>query len=510
MYSIYDYIGETVRRCMFMIKGTDKKYRHLFSIVEHVEKRMQDFEAFPQNKINKYIDFDHNADGSKDKVFIAVDHVMLTEEMLKEPWNNFKVGDDEIISCGSGYEWKNHDPYTIEVIPAEGRSGKSELESLLPHRNCSSFVNYCKPTEWDDGFQDVLKSSRIKAQIKELSEKNLGYDLSQHENFYGAYIFVAYNPIFNALGLREGSDGKSIYCRVNYKEGRHDKLKFEILGKDNADSVIFKNEYYTNEVAFLYFFPLETSFHHLDVTVYDKDAVILDYYQYVTFIHSISYSFGIKDKELIIKEGNGSSHVVEKFVSDGIPMVIGKKIPLHSIWDTSDEFAYRKLEQNLDFIFFDGGKDENVQKNNISKAKNSVLRILNSVRGTDICYICDPYFDSTAFQNYIWETKSLSMQISIISSKQGLKNREELKGLIDQYNHEIGGHVQCRLLRGEDSLLHDRFIIAGDKVWMLGCSLNMLGKRATTLIRVPNAYCKKMITTAQEWWDDDKTTEELQ
>lgn len=57
--------------------------------------------------------------------------------------------------------------------------------------------------------------------------------------------------------------------------------------------------------------------------------------------------------------------------------------------------------------------------------------------------------------------------------------------------------------------LHDRFIIADEKMWMLGCSLNEFGVRATTLIRVPQAYANKMIITAEHWWNNEKLTEIL-
>lgn len=107
--------------------------------------------------------------------------------------------------------------------------------------------------------------------------------------------------------------------------------------------------------------------------------------------------------------------------------------------------------------------------------------------------------------------KSLSIEVRIISSKADLTagRKTELKALIDEYNGKLGAKVSCRLLRGKASILHDRFIVADENVWMLGCSLNMFAQKATTLIRVPRDYRKKIVTMAEEWWNSEDYSEAL-
>ena len=82
----------------------------------------------------------------------------------------------------------------------------------------------------------------------------------------------------------------------------------------------------------------------------------------------------------------------------------------------------------------------------------------------------------------------------------------ELKQVIEDHNKRIGTRIACRVMKGK-AALHDRFIITDEKMWMLGCSLNEFGVRATTLIRVPQAYANKMIQTAEYWWNNDEQTE---
>ena len=62
--------------------------------------------------------------------------------------------------------------------------------------------------------------------------------------------------------------------------------------------------------------------------------------------------------------------------------------------------------------------------------------------------------------------------------------------------------IECRVLTGINSPLHDRFIIIDDEAYLLGSSLNHFGSRTTTLIKLPDP--KEMIGQAETWWADDE------
>ena len=70
-------------------------------------------------------------------------------------------------------------------------------------------------------------------------------------------------------------------------------------------------------------------------------------------------------------------------------------------------------------------------------------------------------------------------------------------------------NVHCRLLRGEKAALHDRYLVADKKVWFVGCSFDEIGKRATTIGRVPMDYSKKILDRIEEWWENDELSEEI-
>lgn len=490
-----------------MLKKTDGTYHHLFSVTEHLEQGMQDANAFPANINGRFIDFDKNADGSKEKIFMVVDRVCLTEEMVNRPWDGMTVGKDNIRTDGI-YEWWTGSACTAKMVPLHHEE-QEELCALLPKRRCSAFVNYCKAKETGEAVARAFKQERLRKQLGKLSVRNLGYDLTKHANFGGACIFVAYNPIYTQIDFTEDNNSSGIYWRVNYRKGRHDRLSLTVRGLDKDNHVLFNKQMHTEEGIFLYHESFGQPFHHLDIVVFDSHGQEIDSYSYVIFTHAFSLSMQIKSKDMNIVDKSGQTiKRIEKFVEEK-PVIIGQKKPTDSLWDTSDEYAYEKLETALDFVFFEGGKEPELQRRNKKKAKECIMRILDGAH--DICYLCDPYFDAEAFRTFIWEMKSLSVEIRIISSKADLNadQKKELAYLIMEYNGKVGGKVQCRLLRGEESILHDRFIVSDDNVWMLGCSLNKFAGKATTLIRVPPAYRKKLIETAEKWWNNEIYTEAL-
>ena len=146
--------------------------------------------------------------------------------------------------------------------------------------------------------------------------------------------------------------------------------------------------------------------------------------------------------------------------------------------------ARRKFEEALDFVFYDGDHDNT--ETNIRKSNDDILRILNGA--STRLYICDVFFDKKSLLRFVLPMGSRTIPVKILSGKKELKKdgrREELASAIKAMNKNGIANVECRLLIGDKAELHDRFIVADENVWMLGCSLNEFGSRATTLIRVP-------------------------
>lgn len=497
-YSIDNYIGQEVKRIIFSIKRTDKKYYFLFGIIEKMVPGSDVDLIRPER--NPLVDCDRGSDGDKDKVYVSVDYVELTEAMTIVPWRDVYVGKTPILNDVDSYKWEFENWYVIPSV----RRDKTELHSLMPLCRSSLFCNVCKPEEKLDAVNTLLNSEVLKEQLTALSLKHLGYDLCPHTIFLGSWLLINYNPIYKSIDVTENSKEDGIYIRINYRQGRHDKLKLTVIGKDRSNNII-NTENFELDGRFFYKLTFREKYAILDFIFFDEDGTTIDYHQDMVFIHSILVDIGIKEKDVVLKSTDGSERRVEKFSHDK-PMVIGEEIADKSIWDTSPEISYARMERSLDFVFFDGDKDN--RKTNQSKARECVERILNQARS--VCYICDIYFNADTLFNFVAPIKQQDVEVRVITSKENLspEKREELKEGAKKLRDDNVANVYCRMLKGKASL-HDRFIVADDKVWMLGCSLNEFGVRATTLIRIPGQYCQKLICWAEQQWNDNEMTEAL-
>lgn len=503
MFRIEDYIGQEVRRFIYMMRRSNGQYVHLFSIWEHLDSEMQDAKMFtPNTKNGVYIDFIKSAP-KDDKIFLAIDNIVLTQEMLDDVANNLVVGGKDIIyPICSEYSkqeltWKEG----VNVLPL----GEDTLpmKSIFPKRQCSAFVDVIKPQK-DNGIKIIKASDKLCRQLSALSNRNFGYDICDYKEHWGEYWFVTYNPIYRSLSWREMLDEQGVYCQINYRAGRTDKLWFKIIAHDAQHEKLYSKTF--ESISYLNKFQLGNVYAYLEVIVREQNGYVVDYYPHMNSIHSIKVDVGVHDKTLrVVDEKNNIVREIEKYVGDK-PFFVGE-IPNECHWDYNEN-EYKELEKNLDFVFFEG---EKLGEDGLSKKKGiaAIQKIVDSAR--EKCYIVDSYFDEEAFKEYIWGMNRNDVEVCILSSKEhiGGEKRKTLKNRLEEYKDKVGGNVCCRLLCGAETPLHDRFIVADEKVWMLGCSLNHFGEKATTLVRVPKAYTQRMIDVASKMWNSNETSEEL-
>lgn len=500
MYSIEKYIGEKVRRISFLVKREDDgQYHHLMSVVEYLFPDMQDYDDFRFQNKGEYIDFVKEADGDKDKVFFVVDFPVLTEEFLKKPISNYTIGGDKVLG------WTNDDglcswKHKMPVIVPLHQDSKGSLAYILPKRKVSAFVNVFQPT------QAPKLDYRITDQLKRLSNKHLGRDFTLYPEYIGTCITVCYNPIYHSLDFTEDATDSGIYVRVDYREESKKILSFKFRTYFEDDSFKDIGLVPSIESAFLSHFDLPKTFRRLDIEVYDANNRLIDYYEKVVFLHGIVVDMHVKSKEVHIVDENGeTTKVIDKFA--GEKFTIGNSKADETELKVAPEISYQHTENSLDFIFFDGDKEH--MKENESKAEKSVMRILNTAN--KCCYICDMYFTVETLKRFVMPIQLENVEIRILSSKEMLKavDIKQLKQGCKALRDANISNVHCRLLRGEKAALHDRYLVADEKVWFVGCSFDEIGKRATTIGRVPTDYSKKILDRIEEWWGNDELSEEI-
>lgn len=498
-------IGQEVRRVVISLKKGTGGYLHVFSIFEKIDEEMQDYGDFAPNNGNEYNDFDRSAKGKEDKLFFTVDKITITEGLYEHPWKDYYSGKDLLQTTTDKYQWLSGNE-DWRVIPSDD-SYSAELKTLLPRRYCPKYVRYCLPEKQPEALGVIIKDEKLKGQLKELTIRNLGYDLSEHSLYLGGFIFLAYNDIYNKIYFTEKETQDGIFCRIAYKNDNRQPLKIVCRRKGNDGGVMDETNHILDGSRNLYELNFGKTFHSLEVNIFDQKGTLIDFYNRLIFIHSIHFDMRIGDSEVHVNDEDGKTiKTVQKYI-EGSRTVIGDKNP-RGLLDSSPEYAYRKFEEALDFVFYDGDKEQSEE--NIKKAEKDILRIIDSAK--DRVYICDVFFDVKSLTRFVLPMSCRTVPVKILSGKKELKQdgkRAKLATAIKEFNDKGIAKIECRLLIGRKAELHDRFIVADDNVWMLGCSLNEFGNRATTLIRVPKDYRQKLIDRTMEWWSDETLTVDL-
>lgn len=510
---IDNYIGHTVKRIILNLRKPDGKYYQLFTVYERNDYP-SDVLTFPLNpQANVFMQRTSKSAKDKDSVYLVVDYLELDKGTIENPCNNICIKGSKILPIGKNYGWETLEGQEL-IVPADDNY-KKEIKLILPKFLASCFVGaYISK----NNISDFLPVD-VKSQIKELSEKFLGFDLSIHSKYIGAVLFVRSNPIYSKIDFREDDKNPGIYCRIYFRNGKRLTLRIEVTGKDIHGNKINIEYFITNQEAFINHFAFKSRYELLDINVFDPNGNLIDYYTNVSFIHSISIDMGVMDNRVQYNDSEGKEHIVDKYSNEKI--VVGEKEKIKSLIDSSEEYSYKRFEDALDFVFFDG--DKNNKKKNKDKARSVINRILDNARND--CYICDPYFSVSELRDFIIPIKRQKVQIHILSSKEGLKSRgvevrlkthnpaydstQDLKSSIKECVDKQISNVDCRLMRGDRPISHDRFIVADDNAWLVGCSLNELGVRAASIVRVPKEYSSKIVTEIKKWWNDDKITDSL-
>lgn len=501
------FIGQEVRRIVLSLKKPSGVFYHVFSILEKIDGSMPDYEDFEPNCGTEYNDCVKSAPGKEDKLFLTVDRITVTEALYEQPWKDYYSGSTLLEPYTTEYRWPVGEN-DWRIIPSD-ESYSTELKEILPRRYCPQYVRYCIPTKQPDELSTIIKNEKLRSQLTELTKRNLGYDLAEHSIYLGGFVFLGYNDIYSKISFTEKDTRDGVFCRITYKNNHiRPLLKLCCKRKGYDDGVIDSKIIELDGSRNLYDLAFDNQFHALEVNIYDEHDNLLDFYNHLVFIHAIHFDMRVGDREVNLTDKDGNTiKTIQKYI-EGDRSVIGDKNPTGGLLDSSPEYAYRKFEETLDFVFYDGDKDR--EKENIDKSDKDILQILNTAK--ERIYICDVFFDLKSLGRFVVPMASRTVPVKILSGKNELKKdnkREDLAKSIKEVNEKGIANVECRLLTGKKAPLHDRYIVADEQVWMLGCSLNEFGIRATTLIRVPKDYRQKLIDRAEEWWNDGTLTVDI-
>ena len=456
---------------------------HLFSVFECIETDMQ--------IKSHYVIDSYNKGNSDEKVYYTENVMTLNEDFISDPMSNFKIPDYE--NNLDDFHFINTKLYHVPengmgYLLSEG-SSKSGLWRLFPNTNVPTWIKV-----WIDIECETVKYLKEKkslvSQIEKVSVKNLGFNIWEYNDYIGSVFLVWHHNEVKSIDIEGIVKPKfGISLNLDFRTDERPSLKVEVCQVEQKDCIVNNHIEKLSRPGFRQFINLPALPDNMMVKVYDVDDNLLYHYAFnVIRQFDITLSFpSQKVSGVKVRDAKGNEKEltpIQKWTNE--TDVVGGKIESMNNY-FSDAEKIRNIDRNKEsgqFIFFDGDKTK--QKINKENALNSVIKILN--KATKRCMVCDDYFDSSDFGSFLYPLKNGNVEIRVMSSLSDMKPdcAMRLAHVVDQYNNAIGKEcAMARMLRGNKSVLHDRFIVCDDDIWAVGASFNELGARASVIYKIP-------------------------
>jgi hypothetical protein len=125
--------------------------------------------------------------------------------------------------------------------------------------------------------------------------------------------------------------------------------------------------------------------------------------------------------------------------------------------------------------------------NAVSFVRQLIARTTTSAR------IVDPYFGLADLMSFGLANATTGVTVQVLTSAEYLRKKDDegnenvalLLGAVESIRRQ-GARVEIRVGLGARAPIHDRFLMLGSEVWLLGSSLNEFGSRGTMAVRVPH------------------------
>ncbi len=511
--------------CLFLHKRGEAEMVNLLTLIELVPEEQQ-ASSMVGDESKSYMDREN----------IDKDYTIYLARVIKQ---NITEVLDKYENIENGYLLKHgilnaciKFPYTIEQEPPKfnpifiDQSTEKTIRRILPKRHTGfrvwSRINVDK--DWLSTY-----SQKFLDKMGQLTIRHLGFDISTLVEHFGHVYLFACNPILRKMDATLMKNKKQLLMSFHKRKGKNIKgcrLVIEEKRSKNVGFIIDQEITSSREVIELPYFP--DSIHK---RIYDKHGNLLE--NTLGTWANVSINMGIQETivNLNIKNKKGTETIEVPKINTDHKLKIGDYDSTNARYlrRALKEREYDELAKNKLFIYFPNEEDSK------EKAKKVVKELLN--KASERCMILDPYFSASDLI-YAFVVQNISIPIQIISSASFLKDEipiqrtriEKLKQWakrffgkpaepVTQAQHLNSGilqyreiypqqRIQCKVLKGKKSPLHDRYIVIDNDVYLLGSSLNEFGARATTMIKVPTPQV--LIDQAMQWWNDEKICIDLE
>ncbi len=393
------------------------------------------------------------------------------------------------------------EPPDEHPVLLDGRGAES-YAGVLPRRNTA--VRICSRFAHGQSYLDSL-NDRQKAALQDFSQRVLGIDLVKYCEHLGAAHLMLPNALIRGWSERLGEDLRSVLFEFYERDGRTVQGSTLQLTDHRTAGLGFDCIVEITSSRQIVPIPIDPA--SLETRLRNPQGELIEHIE-APFLRSVRITTAISGRRRRVHTRNARGEVevntIQTYNDD-----LGRADPDEEVPDpyallqearTRRESA--QLEQKRDFILFEGGLDSR------DHARKVVRELIGNAR--DRCMLCDPYLSAPDVTEYATFVRASRIKIRLLGSAMflraeaagGLTHGDQLnRRLVDLRAADASLVFDCRVLLGRDaSPIHDRFLMLDDKVFVLGSSLNELGRRVTTIYRAPHAPA--LVGVLERWWND--------
>lgn len=505
-----------IRKSIVVLDTPNGEHIHLFSVIEDIRYDMQD--AGKRDR-HTYAHHYKPSTGLGD-IQIHIEHVedVNLHDMELNIDRCLAAGGDKLLRLNKNYVREPAGEGQSMYLDAASES-VSTIKRVLPRRLGTRMVRAYLDAERET-LNFVKQDDKIVRHLSEITKNVFGFDLTCYSEHIGNIYFVETMSPIKEIDVTGLTNPKGLLCAIEYRDSNwQEDFVIQVRDRHHRDVIVWDHVYPIKGGTRLVILELPQEAKEVEIYVYDNQHQLLYNHPYTPFLRSISVNLGVQSKVLRVngKNENGESNYNEypKFSHESSPILIGKdNVYVDSNFMEAKPLFINALgDEGLEFRFFDAESDH--QKESVAKARKVLQDIINLA--TTECYICDPYFNASDFQNFIYPIQSLSVNVKILNGREQMRKKHEsdtmerdrimeLKNVLSEYNEKMNGQpVQCKMLLGRGQL-HDRLILTDDRGWVLGASFSEFGNRVTTINQIPAKYLDGIKGRIRNWWYDDSAT----
>ena len=333
---------------------------------------------------------------------------------------------------------------------------------------------------------------------------HLGIDLAEYGEHLGAVHLCFSNPILRSFDERLTPDNRDLVFESRAREGRTVQgCTLELIDQRDAGNGFHIRHSLQERTEFV---PIPNRPHNLRTMLFAPSGECLAD-ELSTFIQRFDMKMDLMSSARRVQvpgpDGSMKEHIVHTYTAhESPPSDAQSNSPAEMIERERRRRLMQDLRKDDTFYYFSGGDAS------YEEARSVVRKLLGKAR--DRCLLCDVFVSARDVAEFLPFVRRIGLPIRVLGSAWFLRRTingssltygEELKVLLDDLQkREPGLKITCRVLSGRNGApVHDRFLMLDNDVFLLGSSLNELGRRATTLFRVPDPdYLRAEL---EKWWD---------